>query len=279
MLKPGITLLVAISSFTGYIIATRNSGTRSWIHMTASIVGVSLACIGASIGNQLYEHQRDKRMWRTMNRAITRQKLKPIEAGSIGLLCFIFGLAAMAICGQFMALWLTILAALIYLFIYTPLKRITCYSMFVGTIPGAMPPVIGYVAATHTIYIEAWILFIIMVLWQIPHFLAIGWYYRQDYMRAELRVVSNIDRDGSKTSILILLSCLLLGTVSTIPFIINVCDMMYLITALIAATTFSLCGAVFSVYRTNTWAKVIFWASIIYLPVVMGMMAIDLQPT
>ncbi len=269
MFKPGITLAVALSGAAGFILAGVRTGSWTTMQLLCATAGLCMACTGSGLCNQLWEHELDRMMPRTMDRIIPARQLGKISMLTVGLLFLAGGMTLMLVCRQYLAVWLTLAAAMIYLLVYTPLKQVTYYSMFIGTVPGALPPVIGYAAGSHSLGIEAWLLFFILVLWQIPHFLAISWQYRLDYQRAGLRVLSTVDTTGRQTSIFILLCCSILIPMSIVPALTKNVGLIYLVTAPILGLVYLGGGIMFAGSKSDRSARMLFWISIIYLPLLL----------
>jgi len=165
-----------------------------------------------------------------------------------------------------------------YLFVYTPLKKKTSLCSIVGAIPGALPPVIGWVAARETLNLEAWVLFTIMFLWQMPHSLAIGWLYRDDYARAGFRLLPVIDPDGKSTGRQVISNCLALLAVGLIPSLIGFAGTTYFFCALALGSIFLWYGVMLALSCSQAAARRLLFASLVYLPVLLAVMAIDKVP-
>jgi protoheme IX farnesyltransferase len=162
-----------------------------------------------------------------------------------------------------------------YVFIYTPLKQKSSLSTVIGAVPGALPPLGGWAAARGELGVEAWVLFAILFLWQLPHFLAIAWIYREDYRRGGLPMLTVIDPDGDSASRQILANCLALLPVSLLPTLVGISGPLYFIGALLLSLMFLACGMAVMVYRSNLSVRRLLRASLLYLPVLMALMALD----
>ena len=268
--KPRITVFILMSTAVGFFCASRFAGAWTLFH---ALLGTALMASGTATLNQWYERDSDAKMNRT--------KARPIPSGRISAgRAFWFGVA-LSIGGCF-DLWLEAnrLAALLgiftlvsYLFVYTPLKRWSPHSTTVGAIPGAMPPLIGFAAATGTLNAQAWILYSILFLWQFPHFYAIAWIYREDYARAGIRMLSVVDPDGESTSRRIVLFSLALVAASLMPRFFGSGGNLYLAGALGLGALFLFASASTALHRTR--ARRLLLASVVYLPSLYGLLVLD----
>ncbi len=271
--KPRIAVLVLATTAVGFIAAS--TGPINVALLLHTIVGTALAAAGANALNQLMERDYDALMHRTANRPIPSGRIAPIEA-----LCF--GLLTSAASILYLALLATPLAAAVaaatlasYLLLYTPLKRRTPWCTAVGAIPGALPPVIGWAAARGSIGIGAVLLFAIVFVWQIPHFWAIAWLYRDDYRRANFPMLAVIDADGRRTGRQVIWLCGLLLAVSTLPWWLGVAGVWYLGGAIILGFLFLASGLKFATDISNATARRLMLISIAYLPLLLGLMILD----
>ncbi len=191
------------------------------------------------------------------------------------ILISIAGFAELFIAVNPLTGWLGLFTLLSYLFVYTPLKQRSPHSTTIGAIPGAMPPLIGYAAASGTLTWDAWILFAILFIWQFPHFYAIAWMYREDYERAGIRMLPVVEPDGESTARRILLYSLILIPISLVPKFLAMTGNLYLIGALALGLLFLYAGVRVSLDRTRQQARRVLLASVIYLPVLYGLMLFD----
>jgi len=262
--KPRITLLVVFTSLVGFVTA---SGASPWTSLLmAALVGTGLVAGGASALNMVMERETDALMHRTRSRPIPAGRIRPGEARWFGALLTLSGLGLLASrCGGLAALvafttWAT------YLFLYTPLKRRTHLSTLVGAVPGALPPVIGWAAASGSLEPGAFILFAIMFLWQIPHFLAIAWLYREDYERGGFPMLPVIDREGRITGRQAVLHSVALVVVSLAPVAAGLGGPLYLSGAVVFGTGLTLAALRLARARNLVAARSLFLASVLYLP-------------
>jgi protoheme IX farnesyltransferase len=238
-------------------------------------VGISLLCSGLSALNQYMERDLDGLMRRTQARPLPAGKLSPSEAAMFGISLSIIATVylALLISGLSALLGLATLAS--YLFIYTPLKTKTTLSTVCGAFPGAMPPLIGWVAARGSISVEAWILFAILFLWQFPHFLAIAWMYRDDYARAGIKMLPVVEPEGKVTGQQIVIYTLLLVPVSLLPVAVGIAGSVYLVGAALLGIGFLFFSAKAAFVRTTWQARRLLLASVLYLPALFALMVLN----
>jgi len=238
-------------------------------------IGIGLLSSGLSTLNQYMERELDRLMKRTQARPLPTGKLRPAEAA-------VFGVVLSTIATLYLAVFINQLSALLgiitfaaYLFVYTPLKVKTTLSTVLGAFPGAMPPFIGWVAATGKVTLEAWILFAILFLWQFPHFLAIAWMYRDDYARAGIKMLPVVESDGKVTAQQIISYTVLLIPVSLLPVVIGLSGSVYLVGAVVLGAGFLYYSARAALVRTGWQARQLLLASVIYLPMLFGLMVLN----
>jgi heme o synthase len=273
--KPRITWLILMSTAIGYFFGLP-SGTP-WItwQLLHAILGTALLASGTAALNQWYERDADCKMRRTANRPLPGKRIASNRA-------LVFGIALAAL--GFVELWLGVnfLSAAIglftlasYLFLYTPMKSRTWWSTTVGAIPGAMPPVIGFAAAAGTLTRECWVLFAILFLWQFPHFYSIAWMYKEDYARAGIRMLPVVEPDGRSTARQIVLYGIALIPVSLIPGVLGMAGTVYLIGALLLGLWFLYSGVRVARELTAVRARGVLVTSVIYLPLIYGLLLLD----
>jgi protoheme IX farnesyltransferase len=262
--KPRITLLVVFTALVGF--ASAAAGSPWTALLIAALAGTGLVAGGASVLNQVMERATDALMHRTRTRPIPAGRIRPADAVLFGALLSLGGLALLAsACGPLSALVaLTTWAS--YLFLYTPLKRRTHLATLVGAVPGALPPVIGWAAAQGRLEPGAFILFAIMFLWQVPHFLAIAWLYRDDYARGGFPMLPVIDREGSLTGRQVVLHSAALLVVSLSPVAAGMGGSLYLAGAVVLGTALTLAAVRLARARDMAAARFLFLASVLYLP-------------
>ena len=214
-------------------------------------------------------------MERTRGRPLPSGRLSPDSALAFGVLCSTAGLLALALGVNLLAAALAAATLVSYLFIYTPLKPRTALCTLVGAVPGALPPLIGWAAARGELGLAAWPLFFILFLWQLPHFLAIAWTWREDYARAGFRMLPVLDPEGGSTGRQIVLYCLALIPVSLLPAAMGSFGWLYFLTALAGGLGFLACGLATARTRSAPSARRLFFASILYLPLLLTTMTLD----
>ncbi len=268
LVKVRLTLLVLMTTLVGFLFGWR--GDIDLLYLFHTLCGTFLAAAGAAALNQVFEADYDLRMRRTRNRPIPAQRLSRDEGLIIGLLACVVGVIYLSLATNLLAGLLTALTVGTYLFAYTPLKRVTTLNTIVGAIPGALPPMIGWAAARGQVDFEAWILFAIMFLWQMPHFLAIAWLYRKDYRDAGFVMLSGSDPDCRLTGRLALFYTMALVSISLLPFVLRLTSFWYALVALICGIGFFLAAFSFALAGTEKTARRLFLVSIIYLPLTLG---------
>ena len=275
--KPRITWLILMSTGVGYFFGLR--GVSFWqIHWWAllyTIIGTGLLASGTAALNQWYEREADARMRRTAHRPIPSGRLNARNALAFGIALAIAGFAELAWFVNLLSGVLGIATLVSYLFFYTPLKQRSWLSTTVGAFPGAMPPMIGFAAASGTLTAEAWVLFAILFLWQFPHFYAIAWMYRDDYARAGIRMLPVVEPDGHSTARQIILCASLLIPVSLAPGLLGMSGKLYLLGALALGAWFLYSGVRVAAERSILRARGVLMVSVIYLPLLYGLMLLD----
>jgi len=271
--KPEVNFLVVISTLAGYYLALR--GAMDFALLLNTLLGTLLVASGTGTLNQYIERKSDASMRRTARRPLPAGRIKAVEALVFGLLLAIGGGLLLWIEVNPLASVLALLTLTTYLLIYTPLKRKTALCTLIGAFPGAMPPLIGWAAARGSLNAESLVLYSILFLWQFPHFLAIAWMYREDYSRAGLRMLPPEDPDGRVTSRQIIAFLVALVVVSMVPTLIGQVGKVYLFGAVVLGSYFLLHGARLARNRTNVLARRLVLASVLYLPLVFGLMMFD----
>jgi protoheme IX farnesyltransferase len=247
----------------------------SWVLMCSTFMGTALLAGGAAALNQWVERDYDAKMPRTWDRPLPSGRLTPEAALMIGMTCGALGVACLAVAVNSVTAVLGALTLGIYLFIYTPLKRITPFNTVVGAIPGAIPPLMGWTAVRGQISLEGWSLFAILCFWQLPHFLAIAWMYRDQYAKAGFVMLPVVDPSGRRTGRMALSHTLGLLPVSLCPFLFKMTGPVYLAGALLLGVIYVWCAFSFSRQLSMHRARRLFLASIIYLPSLLGLMVLN----
>ncbi|PYM85832.1 MAG: protoheme IX farnesyltransferase [Candidatus Rokuibacteriota bacterium] len=271
--KPRVLAMVLVTTLVGYDVGL--TGSADYLRMIHLLIGTLLAAGGTLALNQYSERDIDAWMDRTRARPLPAGRLQPLEALLFGVALTLLGTAYLAaLVGALVAL-VTAATAILYLFAYTPLKQRTALCTLVGAVPGALPPVAGWAAARGDVTLGAWVLFGVLFLWQLPHTLSIARLYRDDYARAGVRVLPVIDPDGASTERQIVLACVGLVTVSLLPTVIGWTGPIYLAGALALGLAFAAVGIVQALSPSARAARRVLLASLLYLPLLLGLLAFD----
>lgn len=270
--KPRLVSLVLLTTVIGFVVGS--GSTVSFMGLLHVLIGTALVAGGGAALNQYFERDADARMRRTADRPLPSARLEPRQGLIFGLVITIVGLAYLFAFSTFLAFVVGVITAAMYVAVYTPLKLVTPWCVAAGAIVGALPPVMGWTAASGTITTGAIALFVIMFVWQLPHFLAIAWIYREEYANARMSVVKLTDIPGTRTTRHILLLNLFLVPLTLLPSFVGIAGTGYTITAIILGGAFILTALRRSSADMGTYARRVFYASLIYLPVLFIFMAI-----
>ncbi len=262
--KPRLNLLVLITTLTGLYLASPAGVPQAILLHT--LVGTALVASGAAALNQAWERETDSHMRRTRNSPVPAGRMRAAEGAWFGALLSIAGLLELAIAVNVVCATVAALTLASYVFVYTPLKRRTSLSTLVGAIPGALPPVIGWTAATGTITLPALVLFGIVFFWQMPHFLAIAWLHRADYAAAGIPLLPVLEPDGRRTGQQALVYSAALWPVSLMPALVGLAGLPYVIVASVLGLMLIGLSALFARDRSVPAARRLFLFSITYLP-------------
>jgi protoheme IX farnesyltransferase len=273
LVKARLTTLVLLTTFVGFYIGGR--GAQNFALMFHTLFGTALVAAGAAALNQLLEREYDAKMRRTAGRPLPSGRLQPTTVAIFGGICSVAGLIYLALLVNLLTSVLGAVTLVSYLFIYTPLKRVTWTNTLVGAIPGALPPLMGWTAARNELGGEGWALFAILAFWQLPHFFAIAWMYRDEYAKAGFIMLPNIDADGSRTGQQAVVNTVALFAASLCPFFFKMAGMTYLVAAIILGAGFLFFAVQFSRQLTIVRARQLFLASIIYLPLLLAALVWD----
>ena len=271
--KPRITWLILMSTGVGYFFGMK-SGWHFWT-LLHTIIGTGLIASGTAALNQWYERVADGKMRRTQARPLPAGRLDPGKALAFSIAISAAGFAELWFGANPLAATLGLITLLTYLFIYTPLKQRSPHSTTFGSIPGAMPPLIGFAAASGTLTWDAWVLFAILFLWQFPHFYAIAWMYKEDYARAGIRMLPVVEPDGKSTARRILLYSVALIPISMLPRFFAMTGSVYLYGAFALGLAFLYYGLRIRTDRTRQQARRVLLASVVYLPALFSLMLFD----
>jgi protoheme IX farnesyltransferase len=271
--KPEVNFLVVMSSLAGFYAASR--GPLDWALLIHTLAGTLLVASGTATLNQLIERDADALMRRTSLRPLPARRMPALHALLFGIFLSIAGGAYLLVAVNALACILAMSTLLTYLLIYTPLKKRTPWCTFLGAFPGAAPPLIGWAGAAGSLSRDAWVLYAILFLWQFPHFLAIAWMYRDDYARAGLKMLPQNDAGGDATMRQIMAGALLLLPVSLLPTWLGQAGSFYLAGAVLLGLMYIYSGFRLATTRTNTRARRLVLASVVYLPLVFGLLMLD----
>jgi len=268
LVKARLTLLVLVTTAVGFYLGSQS--TTDYVALFHAVFGTAAAAAGAAALNQWWERRDDALMRRTKTRPIPSGRMPPLQALLVGIVLSVFGIAYLAIVCNLLSAALAAITIAIYIFAYTPLKHASSANTAVGAIPGAIPPMIGWAAARGNIGAGAWSLFAIIFLWQLPHFFAIAWMYREDYSRAGFRMISNDDRSGERSASQSVFFCILLLVIAGLPAFLGIANFVYLAIELLLGGLFIAVAMRFLRVRTPGAARSLFIASIVYLPLLLG---------
>lgn len=271
--KPRISILVLLVTAVGFCFGS--AAGIDLLLMAHTLFGTALVAVGANSLNQYMEREYDRLMDRTADRPIPSGRITPAEARFFGVSSGVAGLAWLTLLVNTYAALLAAATLGLYLLVYTPLKRITILNTLVGAVPGALPPVIGFAAARGAIDLQAWLLFLVVFTWQMPHFFAIAWMYRSDYACAGYRMISTVDADGSKTGGWIVAWTVVLIAVSFLPVWVGFAGPAYAFGAGALGVLLILVGLRTAIRRSTGSARSMLLASVIYLPALMLLMLFD----
>ena len=280
--KPRITWLILMSTGIGYFFGLPQAS--DWLtflknidllRLLHTIIGTGLIASGTAALNQWYEREGDLKMRRTADRPLPSGRMIAERALAFGVALSIAGFAELWLGVNPLSAGIGAFTLASYLFLYTPMKRRTWWSTTVGAIPGAMPPVIGFAAAAGGLTRESWVLFAILFLWQFPHFYSIAWMYKEDYARAGIQMLPVVDPDCRSTARQIVIYGIALIPVSLVPAMLGMSGRLYLIGALLLGLWFLYSGVRVALERSLVRARGVLITSVLYLPLIYGLMLLD----
>jgi len=274
--KPRIVLMVLVTAFVGFYVGSEKI--PDYLRLLQMLFGTALAAGGTLALNQFVERDTDAMMQRTRRRPLPDGRVQPREALWFGALITMAGLVYLALAVNLQSAWVTALITLSYLLLYTPMKRRSSLCMLVGAVPGALPPVIGWAAARGDFKVDAWVLFAIMFLWQVPHIFSIARLYREDFAKAGIQFLPVIDPEGASTNRQIISHCAALLAVSLLPTLLGLAGAVYFTVAFVLGVGFLASGISLAMESTPSGARRLLFASLIYLPVLLLVMALDRVP-
>jgi len=275
--KLNILSLVLVSTFLGYYLA--GPGIKSWSHLILTLIGTSMTASGSGALNHYLERETDKQMVRTKNRPLPAGLINPVEVLSFGVLMVLIGTTLLVSQINPLTGFIALLTSFLYILVYTPLKKITWLNTSIGSIPGALPIIGGWTASSDTIGAMAWILFAMMYLWQHPHFYSIAWMCREDYAGAKLKMLPVVDSSGGSTLRQIFWHLLLMIPISIIPVIQGYLGNIYLVGVVVITCAFFASALPLARDMSHKNALLLLKASVIYLPLLLFVIIIDLGIT
>ena len=273
LVKPRLVMMILITTAAGFYLGAQQ--TIDWLRCLHTLIGAGLTAAGVLGLNQYLERDVDAQMKRTQERPLPGGRMSPLTALLVGAALTGSGMLYLTFIVNVLSGFVISLIVVSYLFLYTPLKRKTSLCTLIGAVPGALPPVVGWVAARGALTGEAWVLFTILFLWQLPHSLAIAYIYREDYAKAGFRLLPVIHPDGASTCRQIVVNCVALLGVGLLPTLYNIAGNTYFVTALLAGVAFLAVGIYLARTRSVKAARYLLYASLLYLPVVFITMALD----
>lgn len=266
--------MVVVVTVLGFILAGGEIFSNPTLFF-ATLLGTIMTGAGSAALNQFLEIDSDSLMKRTMNRPLPKKEISPESALVLGLVLILGGVFLLVTKVNLLTGFLALLTAFLYVLVYTPLKRVTWLNTMIGAIPGALPPVGGWVAVTGTMDIGAWLLFLILFIWQQPHFFAIAWMYREDYARGGYKMLPVVDPSGCSTFRQIVWFSHLLIAVSILPVWYGLVGVVYLATAIMIGVYFLTPGLALAKSKSHNDARRVLKASLIYLPALLIAVIID----
>jgi protoheme IX farnesyltransferase len=274
--KPRIVFMVLVTAFVGYYAGSER--VPDYALLLQMLIGTALAAAGTLTLNQYLERKTDAMMQRTCRRPLPDGRVLPQDALWFGIALTLVGLVYLAAMVNWLSAAVAATITVSYLLAYTPMKRVSSLCVPVGAVPGALPPVIGWVAARGDLSVDAWVLFAIMFLWQIPHTLAIAFLYREDFAKAGIKFLPVIEPDLESTNRQILVHCSALLAVSLLPTLIGLAGAVYFAAAFVLGIGFLASGINLVFAPTRAGARRLLFASLIYLPALLLVMALDRVP-
>jgi protoheme IX farnesyltransferase len=271
--KPRLNGLVVATSAAGYYLGS--TGALNLPAMAAAVAGTALVAGGAAALNQVYERDTDALMQRTRMRPLPDRRVPVADARTFGLVLAAAGLALLGARANLLATALAFATLAVYLIIYTPMKRWSPMATLVGAVPGALPPLIGWTASDGRLAVGGGALFLIVFLWQIPHFMAIAWLYRDDYGKAGFPMLPVLEPDGRRTGRQAVLYATALVPASLVPTLVGLSGPVYAAVALVLGAALLALACRFAASRTDRAARWLFFASITYLPLIWIVMIAD----
>ncbi len=273
--KPRILVLVLVTTTLGFFLGGR--GISSLNALFFLLLGVALVCGGAATLNHYLERDADSKMTRTRNRPLPTGRIQPADALVFGIILILCGVFILWWKANLLTAFLSLLSAFLYVLVYTPMKRISWLNTSIGAIPGALPPMGGWAAATGDLSIGAWVLFAILFLWQHPHFYAIAWMFKEDYKRGGFKMLPVVEPSGRGTFLQIILFSLLLIPISVMPTLLGMSGKFYFYGALVLGISMLILGGILAFSKSTADARKLLKGSVIYLPILLILIILDVK--
>jgi protoheme IX farnesyltransferase len=273
LIKARLTFLVVLTTLVGFYLGSPTP--VDYALMLHAVLGTAVVASGAAALNQVLEREHDAKMRRTANRPLPGGHMTTNTALLIGVALSVVGLAWLLFAVNPLTALLGAITHASYVFIYTPLKRVTVLNTLVGAVPGALPPLMGWAAATNSLSAPGWSLFGILFFWQLPHFMAIAWLYRDEYSGAGFRMLSGVDPEGRRTAASAIRNTIALLVISLFPYLLGLVGAKYVLGAIALGLAFLVMAVRFARHLTPVTARALFFASILYLPLLLGLLVAD----
>jgi protoheme IX farnesyltransferase len=271
--KPEISSVVTMSAFAGFVLGSP-TGLDGWT-LLWTMLGVALCAGGVGVLNHVLERRYDAQMKRTADRPLPAGRVDPDRARTFGILLVCAAVGLLCPLVNVMTAVIAALTAILYLFVYTPLKRVTKWNTLIGTVPGALPALGGYTAATGQLGAGGWAVFGILACWQMPHFLSLAWMYRHDYGRGDYAMLPVVEPDGDSTAAQMIGFAALLVPLSVLPTVVGTAGWIYGLGVVPVGLWFLWTTIVFNGERTGQKARRVLKASVLYIPMLVALLMID----
>lgn len=273
--KPGIVRMVGVTAAFAFVLSGPQWSLSTVWGLIASLIGIMAGAAGSAVLNNVIERDLDARMDRTMGRELPRGVVDPAHALSLGILLVLGGTLWLIATVNLLTAFLVLATAFLYVLVYTPLKTRTWLNTTIGAIPGAMPMLCGWAAADNSLGFGAWVIFSILFAWQHPHFYAIAWLYREDYAKAGYKMLSVVDKDGTRLFLQVMLFSLMLAVVSIFPFFMGIAGAVYFVGAILLAGYVFYYSLRFIRQHNDQTARKLLMATIVYLPMLLLVVLVD----
>lgn len=272
--KPRIIFLVWVTTAMGFVLA--KGGDQTFLNLFYCLLGTSIASAGAAALNHCIERDSDRLMQRTQNRPVASGRIPHLHGMAFGIVLVLIGVFFLKEKVNLLSAFLVLLTAFLYVLVYTPLKKLTWWNTFFGSIPGAMPPLVGWAATRGELDPGAYILFLILFAWQHPHFYSLAWIFKDDYARGGYKMLPVIDESGRRTVTQSLFYSLVLLVVSVLPVFFDMAGELYLTGAVIIGSYLLVTCLDFLSQKSLLSAKRLFRASLVYFPVLLLLILVDM---